>query len=70
MFKTGHLGSNQCNQNVWQPVEKYSRVKNFPNDSELTVELENHRTGNRTVGSNPSPSAIQSGLQRYLAVFL
>jgi hypothetical protein len=29
-----------------------------------TVGLENRCTGNRTGGSNPSPSAIQSGLQR------
>jgi hypothetical protein len=30
--------------------------------------LENHCTGNRTGGSNPSPSAMQFGLQRIPAV--
>jgi hypothetical protein len=34
-----------------------------------TVGLENRCTGNRTGGSNPSPSATQSGPQRIPATF-
>ena len=57
MFRTGRIESERCNPRSWQPVEKYSRVENFPNGAEPVVELENRCTGNRTGGSNPSPSA-------------
>jgi len=43
MFRTGRIGSNRRNEDVWQPFEKYSRVENFPNGSEPAVELKIRR---------------------------
>jgi hypothetical protein len=43
MFKTVQLGSDRCNEHVWQPVEEDSRVENFPNGSEATEELKIRR---------------------------
>src|ERR1035437_11061781 len=41
--RTYHVLTTRCNQHVWQPVEKYSRVENSPNGSEPTVELKTRR---------------------------
>src|SRR5690349_2518806 len=44
-------------------------VENFHHCLELAWELENRCTGNRTGGSNPSPSAIESGLVALRSLF-
>src|ERR1700730_7007182 len=66
MFKTWRIGSQRCNCS-WQPVEKCSRVENFPNGAELATELENRHTRKAIGGSNPYISATQSGTPRNLA---
>jgi len=47
---------NQLTQSACKPLKNGIEYK-FLNASELDCELENHCTGNRTGGANPSPSA-------------
>ena len=70
MLRTEHVGPKPIKSGCWQVAEESIRVEHFHNQSEVTVELENRHTLTGIGGSNPSLSAIQSELQRKLAVFL